>query len=174
MISPYQKLFPADKNYILKHVQADLRESLISKVVYRVINNYLFNYNPMGLKDPAIEQIENYIHNPRRDGYALYEFYLELAVIYRYRNHDNQLEIMFEGADHYDMFATEWEKQLLEWTDEFCQHPHFVKAVIGGTVFYSNRHSADLVSGRLKTFLNKQFGLKVYKYRGVQAYKAAS
>jgi len=60
------------------------------------------------------------------------------------------------------------------WIDEFCEYEHFVKAIIAGTVFYSNPQSAQLVAARLKLFINKFFNLKVYKYRGVQLYKVAS
>lgn len=169
MLHTNLKQFPADKNYILKEVQADLMEGLLKDITSRAISNYLKLYNPLGLRDETIEKIEAY----QLAKHALSEFYLELAAIYRYINEGNQLEFMFDGRSHYELFEVSWTKCLLGWIDDFCLSESFLKTFLGATVYYQNEQSAELINNRLKSFLHKRFQLKVYKHRGIRDYQAA-
>ncbi len=170
MIDTNRKLFPADKNYILKQVQSELMDEVLAAGVKRAISNYVLKHNPMGIRDEAIDKIENYRYE--RTG-VLDEFYLELAAIFRYFNHDNQLEILFDGRSHFEDFANEWRTSYLKWIDSFSNQPAFLKAFLGATVYYPGKHGAVLINNRLKAFINKYFNLKVYKYRGVLEYSVA-
>ncbi len=170
MIDPNRKLFPADKNYILKQVQSELMDEVLAAGVEQAISNYLQKHNPMGLRDDAIEKIENYSYQRTT---VLDEFYLELATIFRYFNHDNQLELLFDGRSHFEDFANEWRTTYLKWIDSFSKQPAFLKAILGATVYYPGEHGARLINNRLKSFINKYFNLKVYKYRGVMEYSVA-
>jgi len=164
------KQFPADKNYILKEVQSDLMEISLEQITSRAISNYLRLYNPMGLRDSTIEKIEAYRLG---SNHALNEFYLELAAIYRYLNHGNQLELLFDGSSHYDLFRVSWGECLIEWIDEFSLNETFLKAFLGATVYYQGEQSAELIRNRLRSFLNKRFQLKVYKNWGIREFEVA-
>lgn len=166
MIHPHTKQFPADKNYILKQVQSDLKENVLATGIRRGIANYLQIHNPLGFRDATIDKIEGY----RTDSpHALDEFYWELAAIYRYQNKENQLAFIFDGRSHYEVFTTEWEEAFCNFIDLCSTHPTFLKAFLGATVFYPGERDAVLVANRLVSFVNKKFSLKVYKYRGVVA-----
>ncbi len=164
------KLFPNDKNYILKEVQFDLKETLLKLTVRKVIRNYMAFHNPLGLIDDTIEAMGNYRFSNK---HVLDEFYFDLAAIYRYHNCDNQLELIFEGCSQYEKFAAGWETVFKSWIVDFCKYPHFLKAVLGATLFYPGRQGAQLINSRFKLFLSKHFNLKVYKHKGVMEVKSA-
>ena len=170
MIHPHFKQFPADKNYILKEVQADLMPRLLLSGTDKALANYLRLYNPLGLKDEVTEKIESY---KLGEEHALYEFYLELAAIYRYQNHGNQLELLFSGKSHYEIFATEWEQSFLDAIDTFSLQETFLKSFLGATVFYPGVQGGELICNRMKSFLHKYYQLKVYKHWGVKEFQVA-
>ena len=170
MIHPDLKLFPQDKNYILKEVQVDLKELLLKSAVGQVICDYIAFHNPLGLIDDTIKALGDYRFSNK---HALDEFYFDLAAIYRYYNCDNQLELIFEGCSQYEKFATEWETIFKSWINDFCKYPHFLKAVLSATVFYTGSRGAQLISSRFKLYLSKYFHLKVYKYKGIMELKSA-
>jgi hypothetical protein len=170
VIHPHVKQFPADKNYILKEVQSNLKTELLVLGVQRAISNYLSLFNPLGLKDETVIRIEAYQLD---NNHALHEFYLELAAIYRYLNHGNQLELLFDGTSHYQVFASDWKLSFLDSIDQFSKHETFLKAFLGASVFYPGEQGGSMISNRLKSFLNKWFQLKVYKYWGVKDFQVA-
>ena len=55
MIYANLKLFPKDKNYILKEVQSHFKTPLLTWAVELIIQKYLEMHNPMGIKDDTIE-----------------------------------------------------------------------------------------------------------------------
>ena len=86
------KLFTLDKNYLLKEAQLQLKNQLLQELVSKVRKTYLKEYNPLGLMDEIIRTILD-AENPRLG--CLYNFYYELAGIYRYKFGENQLEFIF-------------------------------------------------------------------------------
>ena len=163
------KLFPSDKNYILKEVQLELSPNLIRELVDKVIDTYRVKHNPLGLFDDTIELIEAYEYTEHS---ALYEFYNDLAGIYRFQHGENQLEIIFDGTPHFEKYRFEWIEAFNSWIDEFMDNSCFLKAVLEVTVFSSNTDSkrTDLAGSRLKVYLNQHFNLKVYRYKGIQQF----
>jgi hypothetical protein len=145
-------------------------DELLASGVALALSNYLRLHNPMEIRDTVVDRIENY--NYQKSG-VLDEFYLELAAIFRYFNHDNQLELLFDGRSHYDEFSKQWRYTWMQWIDTFSNQPTFLKAMLGATVFYPGNHGGTLISNRLKVFLNKHFNVKVYKYRGVMEFSVA-
>ena len=170
MVDPAIKLFPADKNYILKEAQAGLKDKLIEKTAFRVLEAYQAHYNPLGLVDEFIVVLENYRFesNPVLEG-----LYYDLAGYYRFQNADNQLELLFDGDSHYKKFSKEWEEAYLNWIDELFTSYNFIKTLIGATVFYPGPQAEILLQSRIGSYLNKHFKLKIYKHKGIQEISAA-
>lgn len=163
------KLFPLDKNYILKEAQWAIRDQLLANLLEYARGTYLSQYNPLGISD----EITDSIANDPGDISGLYEFYKNLATIYRFKHGENQLEIIFDGVSHLDKYRDEWEQSFMEWVREFCDNFYFLKAVFEAAIFFPKDRKCFLASNRLNVFLNKYFELKVYKYRGVKKFKAA-
>ncbi len=164
------KLFPLDKNYILKEAQFVQRQELLTLLVKRAIQFYRQNHNPLGLVDDTIADI-NQSRAPRYN--KLFEFYQDLAGIYRYLSPDNQLELMFDGRSQFDKFQEQWREQFLAWAEKFYQSPTFLRAVLEAAVLSEGEAKAQLAANRFKVFLAQHFNLKVYKYRGIQEFKSA-
>lgn len=160
----HQKLFPLDKNYILKEAQLSAKQYLLDRLVQEVKSSYLLYCNPLGLEDDTILKIRNY---KKYDTSLLEEFYDNLAGIYRYKFGSNQLEFLFDGKDHFEKYQEEWAEMFMEWIRSFCKEENFLKAILEVTIFYPEGRKALLAGNRLKTFITQQLYIKVYKYRGI-------
>ncbi len=165
-----QKYFPFDKNYILEKAQLDQQEELIVYLVNYVKAYYLSNYNPLGLEDDTVIAIKDH---PTVYTKRLTEFYRNLAGIYRFKYGQNQLELLFDGQDHYQKYVSDWETKYKAWLVAFCRRPNFVRAVLELTVFYPGERKSLLAENRMKAFIYQHFDLKVYKYKGIRAMKVA-
>lgn len=166
-----RKLFPFDKNHILKEAQLTCKEALLIALVENAKQGYLNLCNPLGLEDDPIRKIKSSNHF---DMALLEEFYEHLAGIYRYKYGSNQLEFMFDGKSHYERYQEDWSLVFQEWTAEFCRDINFLKAILEVTVFYPKDRKALLAGNRLKTFITQHFYLKVYKYKGIVRLNTAS
>ena len=165
------RLFPGDKNYILRTVQESQRDMLLCWMVDSVCDYYETIYNPLGLEDDTIIKIRN------NNSYPLHffkDFYRDLAGIYRYLNNDNQLELLFDGLSHEEHFLRDWDIQFKAWIEEFMQKKHFIQTVITLSVFTNSLGvSSELVSNRFRDLLEKHFKLKFYKFKGIQVRNSA-
>lgn len=165
-----QKLFPLDKNYILKEAQLATERELLTKLVHEVKFSYLLYCNPLGIEDDAILKIKNY---NRFNTSRLREFYENLAGIYRYKFGSNQLELLFDGKEHFEKYRDDWSEAFMEWTREFCKEENFLKAILEVTIFYPEGKKAFLAGNRLKTYISQHLYIKVYKYKGIVPLKIA-
>ena len=165
-----QKLFPRDKNYILKEVQHQASFRLLRILRNSVIDLYFEVYNPLRLLDDTTIAIENNAGAPVEN---LLPFYYELAGIYRYKFGDNQLEFLFDGSSHYEKYSKEWEETFIEWTSELGKHKPFIRAVLEATVLAHEDMRVELIHQRLKWMIAQVFDVKVYKYKGIQDLKVA-
>ncbi len=165
-----RKLFPDDKNYILKSVQSSNKEELLIELVTFVKKYYLRHYNPLGLIDDIILKIKNSKPFPFE---PFEEFYFDLATIYRFKYGEVQLQFLFDGRSHYEKYAADWEEYFMQNIHSFCSNRFFIRAVLDIGVFHTQDRVAQLAGRRLKYFLNEFFELKVYKYRGIQFMKAS-
>jgi len=165
LIDPVIKLFPADKNYILKEAQAKLKDELIELAAYRIIDAYLKNRNSLGLVDEFVEQLTAYQFESNA---VLESMYKDLAGYYRFHNTDNQLTLLFDGESHFKKFSLDWRKVFLDWIDGFCMKYHFHKALLGAIVFYPGVQGELLLESRIRTHIQKHFNLKTTRYRGVR------
>jgi hypothetical protein len=165
-----RKYFPLDKNYLLEHAQLKQEEFLIRLMVEDVISFYLTHCNPLGIEDDLIIRLKNYSFDTPE---IFSEFYRDLAGIYRFQKGKNQLELLFDGTDHFTKYSRDWGDCFCNWLKEFCLSQNFVKAVFMLTVFEPGEH--QLVSGhnRLKYFLSNYFELKIHKHKGILRKKVA-
>lgn len=164
------KLFTLDKNYLLKEAQLRLKSQLLQELVSKVKKTYLRQYNPLGLMDEVILTILN-AKNFRLN--CLYNFYFELAGIYRFKYGENQLEFIFDGTPHIEKYKKDWHRNFRKWSDQFCMHSHFLRGVLEGTILNPDPGTDRLIEIRLKHFLEQHFGLRVYKYRGIRRIQVA-
>lgn len=160
----HQKLFPLDKNYILKEAQLSAKQYLLNRLVQEVKSSYLLFCNPLGLEDDTVLKIKNY---KTFDTSHLEELYENLAGIYRYKFGSNQLEFLFDGKDHFEKYQEEWSEMFMEWVKNFCKEENFLKAILEVTIFYPKGRKALLAGNRLKAFIAQHLYIKVYKYKGI-------
>ena len=158
-----RKYFPLDKNYLLEKAQLEQEELLIRLMVDQVKEYYLTHCNPLGLEDEIITQIKDHTFNEPE---VFTDFYRDLCGIFRYLKGDNQLELLFDGSDHYSKYTNEWGSQFCDWITAFCQHKNFINAVFAMTVLKKDRFT--LKTNRMKYFLENYFEIKIYRYRGIQ------
>lgn len=164
------KLFTLDKNFILKEVQIKLRRQLLRQLVNNVKSIYLDRYNPLGLIDETVCRIQD---NRPPDIDYLDPFYYELAGIYRLKYGENQLEFLFDGSSHYAKYASDWQRKFRKWMQEFIQQKHFLRAILEGSFLMPHEDVQKRIQVRLKLFLEQQFQLRVYKYKGIRKLKSA-
>ncbi|WP_114748289.1 hypothetical protein [Pleomorphovibrio marinus] len=165
-----QKLFPLDKNYLLRQAQASVLDTGLRVMVDELRASYTRLYNPLGLKDDTylcIISNEDFPHE-----YVSY-IYEQLCGIYRYRYGSNQLEILFDGRSHSDKYQEDWIVQLQEWVRELGNHESYVKSLLRMTLLYDTESRAIFSENRCKSFLNEYFEVKIIKRKGDLVLKTA-
>lgn len=166
-----QRFFKLDKNYILKEAQEAAREELLQQMVSFVKRAYLVQSNPLGLVDDTVMRIQQ-DNNPFT--HKLHDFYHIMAGVYRFKHGSNQLELLFDGATHFEKYKQDWAAAFSRYYRDFSQKPHFVRAVLEVTVFYPKQRKGQLAEARMRAFLSQQFGsLRIHKRFGILGSKTA-
>lgn len=165
-----QKLFPLDKNYILRQAQSLLEEELLEEMVFELKKSYTLLYNPLMLMDDTFSRILD-THTFPKDRLRI--IYRQLCGIYRFKNGDNQLELLFDGRTHLDKFKEDWTLQLRYWMRELGQHEPFVKTMLRMTLLYDTESRAEWAENNCKAFINQYFELKIVKRKGELRLKMA-
>lgn len=166
-----QRLFLLDKNYILKQVQEDLKLELQMELVEKIKEGYFNVFNPLGLIDELSEKVKTF--TPTHLSF-FDELYDTLAGIYRYQVEGNQLELLFDGRSHYDKYMDDWKEGFQAYLAELCQRKNFILAGLELTIFHSPERRLELAQNRMKVCIYEHFGLKIYKYKGIQKYESKS
>jgi hypothetical protein len=165
-----RKFFPLDKNYLLEEAQLSLQDTLLTQLIDQVKLEFEQRTNPLGLLDGFSSKIRNYqCHNLK----PLYNFYQNMAAVYRFKYSDNQLEFVWDGRNHQEKYKAEWTRTFAEWVNEFCKQELFVQAVLDLTVFLPDNRHADLVENRMNNFMLRQFGVRLHKTKGLAAMNVA-
>ncbi len=161
------RLFLLDKNYLLKQVQSDLRLELQVQLIEDIKVGYFQLFNPLRLSDEKSNQIEAFqpIHFSFFD-----ELYDILCGIYRFQIGDNQLEFLFDGRSHYDKYVEDWTSAFRAYTQQLSSKKNFILAGLELSVFHSPQNRIELAQNRMKVCIYEHFGLKVYKYKGIQKF----
>lgn len=158
-----QKLFPLDKNYMLRQAQTALQEKGIKLMIGELKLSYTSIYNPLGLEDDTYRQIMT-THTFPKDGITI--IYQQLCGIYRYKHGSNQLEILFDGRSHIEKYEDDWLRQLQLWTRELGTIDSYVKTMLRMTLFYDGFSRASFAENRCKSLINDFFDVKIVKRKG--------
>lgn len=166
-----KKLFPSDKNYILKEVQVRTENEMLDWLVDYVKEYYETFHNPLGLIDNTIETIRS---STFYNSNLFQEFYNDLAGIYRYKHGETQLAFLFDGNSHYAKYKSEWKVTFMKWVTQLLSNRVVMRAFLEITVFGVDREKqVELILNRLKIYVENHFQLKIYKYRGIQEVNVA-
>lgn len=126
-------------------------------------------FNPLRLSDEKTNQIEAF--QPAHLSF-FDELYDILCGIYRFQIGDNQLELLFDGRSHYEKYVEDWTGAFKDYIKELSQKKNFILAGLELSVFHNPENRIELAQNRMKICIYDHFGLKVYKYKGIQKYKA--
>lgn len=125
------KYFKQDKNYILRAAQGFVEPQLLKQWVETAIDCYMMKENPMGLLDDFVIEIRN---AKQYNIEFLRELYELLSAIYRFKRGDNQLEFIWDGRSHYEVYAEQWCEDFTTWTRDLSQHPGVYRAILKACV----------------------------------------
>ena len=165
-----QKLFPLDKNYILRQAQSIFEEQMLEVMVFELKKSYTQLYNPLMLMDETFAKILDTYEYPKD---RLRMIYRQLCGIYRFKNRDNQLELLFDGRTHLEKFQEDWSRQLLDWVHELGYHEQYVKTMLRMTLLFDTESRAEWSENHCKFFINEYFELKIIKRKGELKLKIA-
>lgn len=165
-----QKLFPLDKNYILRQAQSLLEERMLEMMVFELKRSYTQLYNPLMLMDEVFAKILDTYDYPTD---RLRMIYRQLCGIYRYQHKNNQLELLFDGRTHLEKFQDDWNSQFIAWLRELGQHEQYVKTMLRMTILYDTESRAEWAENHCKFFVNQYFDLKIVKRKGELKLKVA-
>lgn len=165
-----QKLFPLDKNYILRQAQSLLEERMLEMMVFELKRSYTQLYNPLMLMDEVFGKILDTYDYPTD---RLRVIYRQLCGIYRFQHKNNQLELLFDGRTHLEKFQDDWYNQFMAWLRELGQHEQYVKTMLRMTILYDTDSRAEWAENHCKFFVNQYFDLKIIKRKGELRLKSA-
>lgn len=149
------KLFPTDKNYILKEVQADIKEKLLEVASSKAFENFQLRENPMGLIDGFISDLSGSTdirYSFFSDGYDL------LTHIYRLYYGQIQLEFLWDGRSHYEYYELEWTKKFIEWQDALASEKDYCRLILKGAFLKDS--PSNFLSESLERIILKHFQVK--------------
>lgn len=158
-----QKLFPLDKNYILRQAQYTMEKQMVVMMVEELKKSYTLLYNPLGLEDDTYLQILTNKDFPF-EGISI--IYRQLSGIYRYKFGSNQLELLFDGRTHLEKYQEDWAIQLKTWLKALGMHESYVKSMLRMTLLYDTASRAEFAENRCKSFINEYFDLQIIKRKG--------
>lgn len=158
-----QKIFPLDKNYILRQAQSVIEEELIDRMVFELKRSYTSLYNPLRLMDTTYGKIIDSFDFPRERARLIYR---QLCGIYRYKHGDNQLEMLFDGRTHLEKFQEEWSAAFVAYVSELGIYEQYVKTMLRMTLLFDTESRAEWAENHCKAFINQHFELKVVKRQG--------
>lgn len=158
-----QKLFPLDKNYILRQAQSELEETLIDRMVAELKRSYTLLFNPLELMDQTYEQILSTEDFPRDRVLLIYR---QLCGVYRYIHRDNQLEMIFDGRTHLEKFKDDWTEAFISYLRLLGQQEQYVKSMLRMTLLNDIESRAEWAENSCKACINQYFQIKVIKRQG--------
>ncbi|MFY0606612.1 MAG: hypothetical protein JXR10_07850 [Cyclobacteriaceae bacterium] len=159
------KYFDQDKNTILRAAQGFVEPQLLQKWVEIAFDSYMKLENPMGLVDDFILELQSI---KVFDTSLLEELYEILTAVYRYEKGDNQLEIIWDGRSHYEVYAENWSSCFEEWTSIFCQKPEVYRAIIKACILKQPTNHKFLYYGIRRIILD-HFKLQISRNKQLKS-----
>lgn len=164
MIYP-DKYFPQDKNTILRAAQGFVEPQLLQRWAEIGLECYMQAENPLGLVDDFVQELQNV--DPY-DTSLLQELYEILSAIYRMRHGSNQLEFIWDGRSHYEVYAENWSLTFESWVRQFCAKPEVYRAVIKACILQQPTNHKFLYYAIRKVILD-HFQVKVTRTKQIKA-----
>ena len=143
----WRKSFEYDKNEILRSVQYEQRGLLMHLTISIAIDNFLKIENPLAIEDDFIRELKN---KSKSDISFLNEFYRCAADIYRYGRSDNQLEFIWDGTPHAEIYRIAWHKYYQRLINDLAYHPFFNRLIIKSTVLNTSANRTLLKNALIK------------------------
>ena len=143
----WRKSYEYDKNEILRTVQYEQRGLLMQLTISIAIDNFLKIENPLAIEDDFIRELKN---KSRSDVSFLNEFYRCAADIYRYGRSDNQLEFIWDGTPHAEIYRIAWHKYYQSLINDLAYHPFFNRLIIKSTIVNTSENRALLKNVLIK------------------------
>lgn len=163
LIQMIQKLFPLDKNYILRQAQTVMEEDMLDLMVFELKKSYTQLCNPLMLMDTTFSRILDTFEYPKENCRVIYR---QLCGVYRFQNGDNQLELLFDGRSHFEKFKEDWHRQFSAWLRELGMHEVYVKNMLRLSILFDTESRAEWSENQCKAFINQYFDLKIVKRNG--------
>lgn len=125
------KYFAQDKNAILRAAQGFVEPQLLSFWIQCALDAYNIQENPMGLVDDFIIKLRSV---KEYNFEFLKEPYVILSAAYRLKKGDNQLEIIWDGRSHYEVYAEKWMEDFKGYIHHFCRQKEVYRAILKACV----------------------------------------
>ncbi len=158
------KYFSADKNYLLKTVQAFGKDKLQEVWTQNALEGFMVCENPLGLEDSFTLQIRQEI---RKGTVILEEGYELLAAIYRFRYGSNQLAFLWDGRTHMEFYDEEWRETFNVWTKRISTKPEVYRAVIKAAVADADMNT-DFLKASIRRTILKEFKIKLSRAQRIE------
>ena len=152
----WHKSFESDKNEILRTVQYQEKDFLMRQTVSIAIRNFLKIENPLAIEDDFVLKLKN---NRTWNTTVLNEFYRQIADSFRYSRSDNQLEFIWDGSQHADLYKLEWNKFYRQLINDLAYHPFFNRLIIKITILDTNKNEI-LLKNLLIKIIKSYLGIK--------------
>jgi len=166
-----RKLFPLDKNYILRQAQDAIEKEMMDLMVEELKKAFTLLFNPLELQDDTYLKILSENSFPE-DHLSI--IYRQLAGVFRYKFGTNQLELRFDGKSHFEKYQEDWMSTFQNWIQTLGQNPAYVKNLLRMTLLYDTSSRALFAENRCKSILNEHFGLLIIKRKGNLLMKTGS
>lgn len=158
------KYFDQDKNSILRAAQGFVEPQLINVWIETALESYMRHENPMGLVDDFVQSIQD---TEQYDSAFLPELYALLSAIYRLKKGNNQLEFIWDGRSHYEVYAENWSTQFEEWTYVLCERPEVYRSILKACILQQGTNSKFLYYAVRRVLLD-HFSMKFTRKKLVE------
>jgi hypothetical protein len=152
-----ERYFSADKNYLLKTVQAFSKHLLLEKWANEAYNGYMCQENPLGLEDDFTLSIKS---DMTKGVYILEDLYDAIAAVYRYKHGDNQLSFLWDGRTHMEHYDEEWRTTFQNWCTTLCQHKEVYRTIIKAAMA-DQKTNTDFLAMTMRRFVLKHFNVRL-------------
>lgn len=145
------KYFDQDKNTMLRAAQGFIEPQLLNLWVKKALAAYKQRENPLGLVDDFILELEKI---DQYETSILSEIYEIMSAIYRFKKGDNQLEFIWDGRSHYEVYAENWKSEFESWVSQLSQSPEIYRPILKACVLKQDTNHKMLFYAIRRIILN--------------------
>lgn len=158
------KYFDQDKNSILRAAQGFVEPQLLNRWVEVALETYMLLENPMGLIDDFVRELQEV---STFETTFLQEHYELLSAIYRFKKGDNQLEIIWDGRSHYEVYAENWRDEFELWIKQLTLRPEVYRSILKVCILKQDANHRFLYYG-LRRLILSHFGVRIGRNKFLQ------